>query len=358
MKTVSIVRNLIDKISINNAERLSFMEVCGTHTHAISRSGIRSMLPQNLTLLSGPGCPVCVTDEGMIDTAIEILNNHDVILATFGDMVRIRGSKECIWDQLHKRKNIVVVYSPLDCLEIAKNNPERQVVFFAVGFETTAPGIALAVKLAYENKFHNLSILTSLKLMSPVLHSILREKQNKIHGIICPGHVAAVMGAGYFRFITQEYEINAAICGFDALDIAAGLYFLSKQFSADAEAAFFNLYESCVKEEGNGVAKKIMREVFDIEDGKWRGIGEIRKSSLVINEKYSYFDALKKLNIMPRDSEVKQNCNCRNVLLGNIIPNECMLFGKACTPQKPAGPCMISAEGSCSAYYKYREASF
>lgn len=358
MDTVSIARKLINKISIYCEEELSFMEVCGTHTHEISRSGIRSMLPQNLTLLSGPGCPVCVTDEGIIDTAIEILSYNDVILATFGDMVQVRGTHESIWDQLDKRKNIVIVYSPLDCLEIAKNNPEKQVVFFAVGFETTAPGIALVTKLAYENKYNNLSILTSLKMMPPVLHSILKDKQRKIHGIICPGHVATVMGAGYFRFITEGYDLSAAVCGFDTSNIAAGLYFLSKQSTADSGGAFLNLYRNCVKEEGNRAAIKIMGEVFDIEDGKWRGIGEIKKSSLIINERYSSFDALKRFSTRPKIFASKENCNCRDVLLGNIRPDECRLFGKACTPQKPSGPCMISAEGSCSAYYKYWEAGF
>jgi len=350
-----LIKKMINEIQKSCIEKLNIMEVCGTHTQAISRSGIRSLLPPNLVLLSGPGCPVCVTDESLIDAAVEILRN-DIILATFGDMVRIRGSLESISDQLHKRKNIFVLYSPLDCLELARDNPDKQVVFFAAGFETTAPGIALTVKLAYEENLHNLSFLTSLKLMPPVLHKILREKQKKIHGLICPGHVAAVMGAGYFRFVAGEYGINAAVCGFEPLDIASGLLFLTKKISSGYESAFANLYESCVSEEGNETAREIMMQVFDIADGNWRGIGEIKKSELFLNENYCSFDALKKFNIRPDKFVSDQRCNCSDVILGNIMPYECRLFGKACTPQKPAGPCMISSEGSCSAYYRYWEA--
>jgi len=355
MYKAELVKSIINKIQQSCIEKLNIMEVCGTHTHAVSRSGIRSLLPPNIVLLSGPGCPVCVTEEGLIDAAVEILKK-DIILAAFGDMVRVRGSSESISDQLHKRKNIFIVYSPLDCLDLARNNPDKQVVFLAAGFETTAPGIALAVKLAYKENLHNLSFLTSLKLMPPVLHSILREKQKKIHGLICPGHVAAVMGAGYFRFVAGEYGINAAVCGFEPLDIASGLLFLTEKISSGTEAAFANLYESCVREEGNETARKIMMQVFDIADGNWRGIGEIKESSLVLKEKYCCFDALKKFNIRPHKFADNMQCNCSDVILGNIMPYECRLFGKACTPQKPAGPCMISSEGSCSAYYKYWEA--
>lgn len=354
MDKKQIIKGVINEISCKGEYNLRIMEVCGTHTHAISKSGIRSMLPQNITLLSGPGCPVCVTDESYIDAAIELLNNHDVILATFGDMMRVRGTHESISEQLNKRRNIVVVYSPLDCLELARNNSGKQVVFLAVGFETTAPSIALVLKLAYENKLHNLTFLTSLKLMPPVLHSILREKQKEIHGIICPGHVATVMGAEYFKFITYEYGVSAAVCGFEALDIGAGLHFLFKQHSTDT-AAFANLYKTCVTEEGNKSAQRMLDEVFDIGDSNWRGISEIENSALIICEKYFYLDALRKFNIKLKNTSASQLCNCRDLLLGNILPYECKLYGKECTPQKPAGPCMISSEGACSAYYRYRE---
>lgn len=353
-----IIKGIINEISRSKACSMNVMEVCGTHTNAISKSGIRSLLPGNITLLSGPGCPVCVTDESHIDAAIQLLDKHNVILATFGDMMRVRGTHGSIADRLNKRKDIAVVYSPLDCLELAKSNSERQVVFFAVGFETTAPSIALTIKLAYENKLYNLSFLTSLKLMPPVLRSILREKQRGIDGIICPGHVAAVMGAGYFRFITEEYKVSAAVCGFEALDIAAGLHFLFKQYSTCTDAAFVNLYKTCVTEGGNKAAGKISEEVFDISNSNWRGIGEIKESALVLNDRYNCFDALRKFDMKLKKTSYSQQCNCRDVLLGNIVPYECKLYGKECTPQKPAGPCMISSEGSCSTYYRYRERGF
>lgn len=350
-----IIKSIINEIRSYGDEKLRIMEVCGTHTQAVSGSGLRSILPPNITLLSGPGCPVCVTDECCIDAAIEMLNYHDVILATFGDMMKVKGTLECISDQLDKRKNIIVIYSPFDCLKLARENPDRQVVFFAVGFETTAPIIALAVKLVYESKLNNLTFLTSLKLIPPALHSIFMAKSKKIHGIICPGHVAAVKGAGYFRFITQEYGISAAVCGFEALDIAAGLCFLTKQYSTVAGAAFNNLYKTSVNEDGNKAANKIMQEVFDIGNTNWRGIGEIKDSALILNKKYSGFDALRRFNIKLKNFTANRQCNCKDVLLGNIIPPECKLFGKVCTPQKPAGPCMVSGEGSCSIYFKYRE---
>jgi hydrogenase expression/formation protein HypD len=357
MNNKEIIKALMNEISHYNIEQLRIMEVCGTHTQAVSQSGIRSMLPPNIALLSGPGCPVCVTDERHIDEAIEMLNEHDVILATFGDMMRVKGTQNCILDQLNKRKNIVVVYSPLDCLELARKNPERQVVFFAVGFETTAPSIALTAKLAQDIRLDNLSFLTSLKLMPPVLHSILSKSQKKIHGIICPGHVAAVMGAEYFRFLTLEYEIPAVICGFEAIGITAGLHFLSKQYIDNSKATFGNLYKSCVSEEGNTLAQNLMQEYFVITNANWRGIGEIEKSALVLAEKYSYLNALKRFNIKQKGHHTNQQCNCREVLLGSILPYECKLFGKICTPQRPSGPCMISAEGSCSTYYRYRESA-
>lgn len=355
MDSRSVVKGIIKDISSLENKKLRIMEVCGTHTQAVSQSGIRSLLPENISLLSGPGCPVCVTAESHIDAAIEMLNEHNVILATFGDMMRVRGTQNSISDQVNKHKNIVVVYSPLDSLELAWKNPGEQIVLFAVGFETTAPSIALTIKLAYENKVNNLSFITSLKLMPPVLHSILREKRKEIHGIICPGHVAAVKGAGYFRFITGEYGITAAVCGFEALDIALGIHYLSRQYSAGIEPTFANLYESCVQEEGNAAADKIMQEVFEIADATWRGIGCIKESALVLCNSYSSFNALNRFDINLKEVSLDKQCNCRDVLLGNIVPSECRLFGKVCTPLKPAGPCMVSGEGSCSTYYRYME---
>lgn len=351
----NIARKIIDNINIKGNEKLRIMEICGTHTQAIAQSGIRSLLPGNITLVSGPGCPVCVTAESHIDAAIEALNKHNVILAVFGDMMRVRGTEKSLSEQFGRTKRIIVVYSPLDCIELARKNPGEQVVFFGVGFETTAPGIALAVKLAADNKINNLSFITSLKLMPPVLHSILGEKYKEIHGIICPGHVAAVKGSEYFRFITGKYGVTAAVCGFEPLDIALGLYYISRQYFLIGKPGFANLYGTCVKEEGNAAANDIMQEVFETGDTNWRGIGYIKDSALILQNRYSYFNALERFGLELMESSKKQKCNCRDVLLGNIAPNNCALFGRECTPQKPAGPCMVSVEGSCSAYYRYLE---
>jgi hydrogenase expression/formation protein HypD len=355
MDNNSVVNDIINDISCLGNKKLRIMEVCGTHTQAVSKSGLRNILPENIELVSGPGCPVCVTSESCIDAAIEMINEHNVLLATFGDMLRIRGTMNSISEQVNKRKNIVVVYSPLDCLELASKNPGENVVFFAVGFETTAPGIALAIRLAEDNNINNLSFLTSLKLMPPVLHSILREKRKEINGIICPGHVAAVMGAGYFRFITEEYNIAAAVCGFEALDIALGIHYLSSQNMSGKKPTFSNLYETCVQEVGNTEAHRMMHEVFEFGDASWRGIGFIRESALILRKKYSFFNALQRFGIKLKSDSPNKQCDCRDVLLGNISPSECCLFGKECTPQKPAGPCMVSGEGSCSTYYRYTE---
>lgn len=349
------IKNIINYISHYKEYKLSIMEVCGTHTQAFSRTGIRSILPSNITLLSGPGCPVCVTDESYIDAAIEILNKYDVILATFGDMMGVKGTCESLLDQSNKRKKIKVLYSPLDAIELAKKNLHKQVVFFAVGFETTAPLIGLAVKMACEEGLNNLSFITSLKLMPPILHKILKQRNKNIHGIICPGHVAAVKGEEYFRFITRDYSIPAVICGFDALDIAAGLYYLIKQNIHKSKGGFQNLYKTCVNKNGNITANQLMDEVFERESVRWRGIGEVKDSGLGLRDKYWAFDGLKKFNISLQSPYLRQKCNCSDVLLGNILPNQCPMFGDVCNPENPKGPCMVSGEGACSIYYRYRE---
>ncbi len=353
MDESKIIRRIMNDMKVFNVGELNFMEVCGTHTYAVSHSGIRKMIPSNITLLSGPGCPVCVTDESQIDAALEMINKHDVILVTFGDMVRVKGTNESLLDQMDKRENIIVTCSPLESLEIARKELDKEVVFFAVGFETTAPLIALAVKGAYENKLNNLSFLICLKLMPPILEKILAVKQKKVDGIICPGHVAAVKGATYFSFISKKYGIPAVISGFEALDIALGLYYLTKQHTSKDPAQFRNLYKLCVNERGNKFSEQLIKEVFDIETSKWRGIGMIEDSALRLADKYSYFDALKRFNIKINKSLVPQKCECKDVLLGNILPHQCNLFRVVCNPEEPKGPCMVSGEGACSIYYRY-----
>lgn len=342
-------KKIIFKLSKPNDLRV--MEVCGTHTMAYSQSGLRGMLSPHITMLSGPGCPVCVTSEGHIDAVIELINKYDVTLASFGDMMRVKGSCVSLNNLTDKRKNIVVVYSPLDVLNLAEKNKNKQIVFFAVGFETTAPLIALAVKAAEKQGLDNLSFLTSIKLMPPILRKILSDNCNNIDGIICPGHVASVKGANYFRFISEEFAMPAVICGFEALDILAGLHHISH----NGFPKFKNLYKTCVNEGGNALANNLMQEVFETGHAMWRGIGLIENSALVLNDKYSYFNTVKRFNIHIDDKPVKKECNCKDVLLGNILPDDCSLFRRVCNPDNPKGPCMVSSEGACSIFYRYKE---
>lgn len=349
MRDQILIKKLIKRIQASPLEKINIMEVCGTHTKAISKLGIRELFEPKCTFMSGPGCPVCVTSASYIDWAIEILNNEKVILVTFGDLIRVKGSKESILQQRIKGKKIKVVYSPLDALKIARENIDFQVVFLAVGFETTAPLVALAIKEAKERNINNLSFLTSLKTMPPVLHKILKDKQHQVQGIICPGHVAVIKGADYFKFITEQYQVPAVVAGFKALDILAALYFLTEN---NKDKSFQNIYKSCVSQEGNKIANEIIEEVFSFSDAVWRGIGTIKNSAYCIENRYDFYDAINRFNLNVKE-ESSEACSCSEILLGKKIPSNCALFGDKCTPESPWGPCMVSDEGACNVFYKY-----
>ncbi|WP_426349018.1 hydrogenase formation protein HypD [Alloiococcus sp. CFN-8] len=348
-----LIENMIRDINNTSLKGTRLMEVCGSHTHAIGKFGIRGLLGSNIELLSGPGCPVCVTDVSIIDTAIEILDRDNVILTTFGDILRVKGSHESLLDQRRGGKAIKILYTPFEALEIAENNREKSIVFLAVGFETTAPVIASAIKLAREKNIANLYFLCSLKLMPPVMHLVLDKAYNNIHGIICPGHVASVMGADYFKFISHEYGIPAVITGFEALDIIRAIHELTLYRKDISLRKFKNLYERSVSSQGNKLAQEVIREVFDVGDTEWRGIGYIPGSSLILKEGYSQLDAVKKYNIKVTSKISDSQCLCKEILIGRKKPVNCNAFGRECTPVHPLGPCMISSEGSCAAYYKY-----
>lgn len=352
-----IVRRLIDEINFmtNQTHDIKIMEVCGTHTQIIAKSGIKSILPPNIKLLSGPGCPVCVSEESYIDNAIEILKKYHAVIATFGDMIRVSGTNGNLLDDKAKGKDIRIIYSPLELIDMAEQTKNKKIVFLAVGFETTAPIIALTIKKAAERKIDNLFFLTSLKLMPPILHYIMGQTVNNIHGLICPGHVASVTGSEYFRFIEEDYCLPAAVCGFEAEDILSGIHYLVKQISQSEKKELCNLYTRCVKPDGNTVAKRLIKEVFYVSDGEWRGIGKVKDSSLYINENYKNYDALHAFKLENKSSKINTSCQCKDVLLGNITPKECNLFNMLCYPFKPYGPCMVSSEGACSIAYKYRE---
>lgn len=340
-----------------NCKIIRIMEVCGTHTQAISKSGLRHILPDYVKLLSGPGCPVCVTHESYIDGAIDLLTHENVILATFGDMLKVKGAFSSL-DEKKSKNNVTTVYSPEDAVTLARKNPEKSVVFLAVGFETTAPIIAATIKNVYENGPENLFFFTALKRMEPVLRFILQEDENKIDGFICPGHVASVLGESDFRFVTEEFQVPAVICGFDAENIKRGVYNLLDQIEGRSPLSFRNLYASCVSKSGNKLAKEYMCEVFRQEDGIWRGIGKVGHSALVLQEKYKELDVKNKFNLSKKSIARPSPCQCRDIILGLKMPYECKQFGVHCTPENPLGPCMISSEGACSAHYKYGRGFF
>ncbi|WP_352400848.1 hydrogenase formation protein HypD [Anaerotignum sp.] len=331
---------------------IRIMEVCGTHTQAISKSGIRSILSDDVKLLSGPGCPVCVTGEAYIDVAIELLSFDQVMLATFGDMLKVRGTFTSLSEK--KRKdNVITVYSPEDAITLARRNGDKTVVFLAVGFETTAPIIAATIKNVYEHGPKNLFFLTALKRMEPILRFILADKGNKIDGLICPGHVASVLGADAFRFVTEEFHLPAVVCGFEGEDMKGGVYNLLGQIQGEKPVSFQNLYGRCVCNTGNKLAKEYLNEVFQIEDGYWRGIGMVSSSALGLRGNYQHLDAKKKFFISEKIILKPSDCQCREIILGRKAPYECKKFRQSCTPENPLGPCMISSEGACSAHYKY-----
>ena len=354
MKTVEmnteIISKLIKDMNRKAKNTIRIMEVCGTHTHQIAKLGLKSLLSEQIQLISGPGCPICVTNEDFIDAAISLLRNNSVTIATFGDLMRVSGSEENLLDMKSLGYHILVIHSPLEIIKLSEQNKEQIFVLLAVGFETTAPVIALTIKTVAERGINNLFFLTSLKLMSPILHYILDQKSNKIDGFICPGHVASIKGSNYFRFI---YQKPAVVAGFEALDIVSGIHFLVKEITA-RENRFENLYKRCVSENGNNIANLLMEDVFDSDDEIWRGIGRVENSSLIINRKYDFLDARKVYNI---DLEIKYrkktNCQCSDILLGNKKPTECKLFSNICNPKTPHGPCMVSAEGACSIVYKF-----
>mgnify|MGYP001321742934 CR=1 FL=1 len=347
-----ISKELINNINRRCISTMNIMEICGTHTSSIARFGIRSMLSEKVNLLSGPGCPVCVTSKNYIDMAIKVLDYKDVVIASFGDLVRVKGSIYNLIDQKENGKEVYIVYSPFDAVKLAEDNPTKQIVFLAVGFETTAPVIALSLKAVEERKIKNLSFLTSIKIMEPVMRRILNEKNN-IDGIICPGHVASIKGADYFRFIPEEHNIPAVIAGFGELDIIGAVYFLAKM-KTENNVKLKNLYKRCVKDKGNIIANSLIYEFFDISDSNWRGIGNIKNSSFVLKNRYSIYNAEERFELKGIDIKSESKFICSDVLMGKKNPLECIYFDSTCTPDNPCGPSMVSSEGVCSIYYKYR----
>jgi hydrogenase expression/formation protein HypD len=350
------MKNVVEEIkdlmnSIGRPVRL--MEVCGTHTVAIFRQGIRNLLPEEVKLLSGPGCPVCVTSIRDVDTAVAISRLEGVMLTTFGDMMRVPGEKKSLFNAKAEGGDVRTVYSPLDALRIAEKNPDRKVVFFATGFETTSPSVAGTLLEAERKGIWNFSIYSVHKTVPPALKALLDSGEVKVDGFILPGHVSTVIGSVPYTFIASDYGKSSVITGFDANDILSGIVMLLRQIASGIAEVEIQ-YSRVVKKEGNPKARSILDEFFEPEDVEWRGIGTIPGSGLRLRNKYRHRDirTIFELNV-PHGSEPKA-CSCGDVLKGIKIPSDCLLFGKACTPEKPVGACMVSSEGSCAAYYKYK----
>ena len=360
MKYIDEFRNLhlVQKLAEYILQELAFpvklMEVCGTHTMAIARFGIRELLPSSITLVSGPGCPVCVTPQSQIDELIRLGRQKDVILATFGDLLRVPGTLSSLELERAKGADIRVVYSPLDAVEIAVVNKDKRVVFAGIGFETTAPGVALAVLEAKKRGLTNFYVLSAHKLIPPAMSALASDPAIAIQGFICPGHVSTVIGISAYLPLVREYKIPCVISGFEPLDILQSILMLVRQIKegrADVEVQ----YSRAVSQEGNLEAKRCIDKVFKVADAEWRGLGVIPSSGLEFKPEFSMFDAKQFLSERSATlgDEKETICKCGWILKGLISPRECSAFGTKCTPNSPLGPCMVSSEGACAAEYRY-----
>lgn len=338
--------------SILGDSEVTIMEVCGTHTMTIFRSGIRTLLPEPIRLLSGPGCPVCVTPAAYLDQAIALSEIEDVIIATFGDMMRVPGSGSSLETQRAAGKKIAVVYSPLDALNIARNNPYKKVVFLAVGFETTSPSVAVTAIEAKKSGISNLYLLSAHKRIPPALRLLAEDRDLNVDGFILPGHVSTIIGVNPYLFLAEEYGIPSVICGFEPLDILQGICMILCQLKGK-RAALEVQYKRAVKNDGNPGAMALLNKVFIETDSEWRGLGVIANSGYAMGEEYKELDAGEVFPLEEMPSAENEGCICGEILKGRKIPNQCPHFGESCTPYSPLGPCMVSSEGSCAAYYKY-----
>lgn len=348
-----LARGLIAAIRAISTEKIRLMEVCGTHTMSIFRHGIRSVLPETIELLSGPGCPVCVTAQQDIDAFVEIAMQENLILTTFGDLIRVPGTLSSLQNEKGAGRDIRIVYSIFDALEIAAADPEREVVFCGIGFETTTPTVAAAILMATERGIDNFSIHSAHKLTPPALAALMDTPDVEIDGFILPGHVSVITGTDGYREVFEKYRVPSAIAGFEPVDILKAILMLLKQ-KISGVAALENGYERAVSKEGNLKAIEIMTKVFEPADSVWRGIGEIAKSGMKLRENYNRFNALEKFGIVLKSSPEPAGCSCGKILMGLKTPEECVMYGKRCTPAHPVGPCMVSSEGACAAYYRYR----
>jgi len=352
-KDGNLARKIAAQIATRSGKDINIMEFCGGHTHAIMRYGIRTMLPQTIDLRSGPGCPVCVTANSDLDKVIAIAQLPEVIMTTFGDMVRVPGSNSSLQQAKAEGSDIRVVYSALDALEIARNNTQKQVVLVGIGFETTAPTIAAAIIQAEKEGLKNFTTLSLLKCTPPVIRALLQSGELRLDGIIGPGHVSAIIGSYPYNFIPDEYGVGCVISGFEPLDILLCIDRLVQQHELGRQTVEIS-YRRAVKPEGNIKALEIMDKVFVPQAADWRGIGVIPDSGLGLRDSYERFDTDKLFKVSLKPAKEPAGCRCGEVIRGVLNPSQCGLFGSVCTPESPVGPCMVSGEGACAAHYRYR----
>ncbi len=348
----AIAERIIKKIEGFDSFKANLMEVCGTHTMVIFKQGLKGMLPKNVNLLSGPGCPVCVTSQEDIDKAIVLARDKKVIITTFGDMIRVPGTNSSLEQEKADGADVRIVYSPSEALKVARENPARKVVFLAIGFETTSPLIAASLLDAQKEKIDNFFVFATHKLIPPAMEALSKSKELNIDGFICPGHVSVTIGSDAYRFIAEKYDVPCVIGGFEPLDVLQSIYMLLRQIKekrAEVEIEYFR----AVHPQGNRIAQQLISEVFEVTDVRWRGLGIIPKSGLRLKKEFSDFDAEREFQPKVKRSKENPDCACGQVLKGVKKPTQCKLYRRVCTPEKPYGPCMVSSEGTCAAYYKY-----
>ncbi len=348
-------RRLVERIRDQSHRPVRLMEFCGTHTHAIFRHGIRQLLPPEVTMLSGPGCPVCVTSAADMDRAIGLAALPGVTLATFGDMLRVPGSAGSLQTARAAGTDVRVVYSSLDALALARSEPRRTVILLGIGFETTAPTVAAAVLQAEKEGLANLRLLSLHKLTPPATVAILQAGEVALDGILAPGHVSAIVGARAWEFVARDFRLPCAVAGFEPLDILQGIADLVAQHEA-SHAEVHNTYRRTVRPEGNKVALRLLEEVFEPASAEWRGLGTVAASGLALRERFRRLDArplLAEHGLDRIETREPAGCRCGEVLRGVLEPSGCPLFRRVCTPERPVGPCMVSSEGSCAAHYRY-----
>ena len=348
----ALVKPLVAELHKALKKPVRLMEVCGTHTMAIFRNGVRSILPEGMEIVSGPGCPVCVTSASHMDAFIAMTEIPGVRVAIFGDLFRVPGTNGSLAHASSRGAKVDVVYSPIDALELARNNPEDLVVFLGVGFETTTPGVAATILAAQREGIENYCVFSTNKVIPGPLELLMQDPELKINALLCPGHVSTIIGASAYQPFVDKYGLACVVAGFEPADLLNGLILLARQI-ADSAPKVENIYPRAVTWEGNKRALAMVDEVFEPQDMEWRGLGVLPDSGLAIKGKYRAFDAQKRLDIEIPHVEEAKGCLCGQILKGQAIPPTCPLFDTRCTPATPIGPCMVSSEGTCAAYHKY-----